>query len=360
MSTELIYKEIKLSKNKKNICLVTTVYSFFLYLLIKGYNEDDIYIFTAWFPKEISKNVKHIQMPPVEFKGKKFAELNSLKGIYKNIIGFLNYFYGYLKLRILLFIKTFNCDVEVYGHVQTPFSYIFFENKNSNIIEDGIENYVAKICKTHEINPLIDLILHICGIYFLNQCECYGSHKNIKNVYLTNEHNHPLIKDKVRIIDIKQLWNNLNNNNQEKLLEIFNVNIEGIDFSKKTALLLTEPLSEGMLTTITEEEEIKVYYEIIEKFKDYQIIIKPHPRDTKDFKKIFPNMKIIDKSFPIEMLTMLNINPTVVCSIVSTALYNFKNSKIYVYDGKLTDQHIINAREELLKIIKEKNLDLIH
>ena len=77
-----------MSKNKKNICLVTTVYSFFLYLLIKGYNEEDIYIFTAWFPKEISKNVKHIQMPPVEFKGKKFAELNSLNGIYKNISGF--------------------------------------------------------------------------------------------------------------------------------------------------------------------------------------------------------------------------------------------------------------------------------
>ncbi|MDO5815908.1 MAG: hypothetical protein Q4Q18_09735, partial [Methanobrevibacter sp.] len=128
-----------MSKNHKNICLVTTVYSFFLYLLIKGYNKDDIFIFTAWFPKEVSKNIKHIQMPPISFKGKKFAELNSISGIYKNIVGFFGYFYGYLKLRILLFIKTFNCDVEVYGHAQTPFSYIFFENK-SNIIEDGLSN----------------------------------------------------------------------------------------------------------------------------------------------------------------------------------------------------------------------------
>ena len=348
-----------MSKNKKNICLVTTVYSFFLYLLIKGYDENDIYIFTGWFPKDVSKNVKHIQMPPVVFRGKKFAKLDSFSGIYKNILGFSKYFYGYLKLRILLFIKTFNCDVEVYGHAQTPFSYIFFENKNSNIIEDGIENYTAKITETHKINPILDTLLHICGIYFLNISECYGSHENIKNVYLTHELNHPLIKDKVIIIDIKERWNNLDNKNQEKLLEIFNVNIEGIDFNKKTALLLTEPLAEGGLTTITEKEEMSIYHEIIEKFKDFQIIIKPHPRDTKDFEKIFPNMKIIDKSFPVEILTMLNIHPTVVCSIVSTALYNFEKSKIYVYDGELNDKLLINAREELLKIIKEKNLDLI-
>lgn len=348
-----------MSKNKKNICLVTTVYSFFLYLLIKGYNEEDIYIFTAWFPKEVSKNVKHIQMPPVLFKGKKFAELNSIPGIYKNIVGFFGYFYGYLKLRILLFFKTFNCTVETYGHAQTPFSYMLFENENSNIIEDGMENYTATICESHKINPLIDFFLHVCGIYFLNNCECYGSHKNVKNVYLTNKHDNPLIKDKVRVIDIKERWNDLTNEEQEKILEIFNVNIEGIDFNKKTALLLTQPLAESTLNTMDEKEEIEIYNEIIDKFEDYQIIIKPHPRDTKDFKKIFPNVKIIDKNFPIEILTLIEINPTVVCSIVSTALYNFEKSKLYVYDGKIMDKRIKNAREELLKLIKEKNLDLI-
>ena len=31
-------------KEHRNICLVTTVYSFFFYLLIKGYDENDIYV----------------------------------------------------------------------------------------------------------------------------------------------------------------------------------------------------------------------------------------------------------------------------------------------------------------------------
>ena len=75
-----------MAKEHKNVCLVTTVYSFFLYLLIKGYNKEDIFIFTAWFPKEVSKNIKHIQMPPVAFRdGAKMYSTDTKKGIYKNI-----------------------------------------------------------------------------------------------------------------------------------------------------------------------------------------------------------------------------------------------------------------------------------
>lgn len=343
-----------MAKNKKNICLVTTVYSFFLYLLIKGYNENDIYIFTAWFPKEISKNVKHIQMPKVIFRGKKFAELNSISGIYKNLVGFFKYFYGYLKLRILLFIKTFNCDVEVYGHAQTPFSYIFFENENSNIIEDGLENYIAKICNTHKINPLIDLILHICGIYFLNRCECYGTHKYIKNVYLTNELNNPLIKEKIKIMDIETLWNDLNKDEQSKILQIFNINLNNLNFKKELVIILTQPLSEAE-QGISLDEELTIYKTMIEKFQNSNVVLKPHPRDLKNYDEIFPDVELIDRFFPIELLSLLGIIPKIVCSISSTALLNFKESELYVYEGELSNPVLDGYRKELIKMINEKH-----
>lgn len=51
-----------MTKEKVNIGFFITVYSFFLYLLINGYNEKDIFIFIDLFPKEISKNVKHIEV----------------------------------------------------------------------------------------------------------------------------------------------------------------------------------------------------------------------------------------------------------------------------------------------------------
>ncbi|MER2014578.1 MAG: hypothetical protein ABS871_08145, partial [Methanobrevibacter sp.] len=196
-------------KKHKNIGLFTSVYSYFLYLLIKGYNEDDIIIVHASFPKEISKNIKSIRMPDAPFKyGPKMAPLNSINGIFKNIIGYCNYFYGYIKLRILLFIKTFGCEIEVYGHAQSPYSFMFYENENAYIIEDGLPNYSQDICETHKINPILDTILHICGIYFLSVNEALGSHKNIKKVYLTNYFDHPLIKDKVEVINLEERWNN--------------------------------------------------------------------------------------------------------------------------------------------------------
>ena len=342
-----------MSRNKKNICLVTTVYSFFLYLLIKGYNENDIYIFTAWFPKEVSRNVEHIQMPEVQFKGKKFADLDSISGFYENIVGFFKYFNGYLRLRIFLFIKTFNCDVEAYGHAQTPFSYILFENENSNIIEDGLENYSAEICEPHKINRLIDLFLHICGIYFLNNCECYGTHKNVKNIYLTNKLENPLIKDKVRVIDIDVLWHNLTKNEQNEILRIFNIDLNKMDFNNETVIILTQPLSEGQYS-ISLNEELSIYENMIEKFKDKHVIIKPHPRDLKNYSKIFPDLEIIDKSFPIELLGLIGIKPKVVCSIFSTALLNFKESELYVYEGELSSPMFNEYRNELINLINNK------
>lgn len=347
-------REIRLSKKKKNICIITSVYSFFLFLLIKGYNEDDIYIFTGWFQKEISKNVKHIKLPKVIFRGKKFAELNSISGICKNIIGFFKYFYGYFKLRILLFIKTFNCDVEVYGHVQTPFSYIFFENENSNIIEDGLENYCVNICEPHKINRVIDIFLHICGIYFINNCECYGTHKNIKNIYLTNKHDNPLIKDKVRVIDINALWNDLTKNEQNEILKIFNIDINNINLNKEPVIILTQPLSESEIH-INLNEELTIYNNMIEKFKDEYVIIKPHPRDKKNYQEIFPNVEVIDRYFPIELLSLIGIQPKIVCTVFSTAVLNFKESEIYVYDGELYNPKFDEFRKELINLINEKN-----
>lgn len=338
-------------KEKINVCLFITVYSFFLYLLMNGYQEKDIFIFADIFPKEISKNVKHFQLPEVSFvDGPKMAPLDSARGIIKNIQGYCRYFYGYIKLRAFLFIKTFNKEVTVYGHAQSPFSFIFYENENSNLIEDGIANYCTEITETHKINPLLDIFLHICGIYFLKNTEAFGSHKNIKNIYLTYNVDHPLIKNKVRIINPTELWNNLSTCQKRKILTIFNIENQIFDFNGETILILTQPLSqEGQMTL---NDELNIYNEVMKKFNKYQVIIKPHPRDDKDYKKIYPQVTIIEKTFPIEILSLIGVNPTVVSSIVSASVLTFKDSEIYIYDGDLKNERLNKIRDDLLNLIK--------
>ena len=46
-----------MGKKQINLGLFTSVYSYFLYLLLKGYNENDIIIVHNTFPEEISKNI---------------------------------------------------------------------------------------------------------------------------------------------------------------------------------------------------------------------------------------------------------------------------------------------------------------
>lgn len=340
-----------MEKEKINLGLFTSVYSYFLFLLLKGYNKNDIIIVHDSFPKELSKNINPIIVPVVMFKYGNIKQSISKLGIKQIIIGFFKYLSNYIKLRILLFTKTFNKKVENYGHTFSLYSFMFYENENSNIIEDGLMNYTNDICETHKINPIIDKFLHLFGIYFLNLNETFGSHKNIKKIYLTNEFNHPLIKDKVEVINMNELWNKLSKNKKEEILNLFNIDLDNYDFDDETVLILTQQFD----GTMSLDEELNIYKEFIDMFKEYSIIIKPHPRDNKNYNEIFPNIKTINGYFPIELLNLIGIKPKIICTVLSTAAMNFQGSKIYIYEGKIKNEFINNARNSLIELIEKQD-----
>lgn len=117
-------------KQKKRICFSITCYSLFLYYLINGVNDQDIIICNYNVPDEIKKNVASISLPHISFvDGPKMAPLNSISGIIENITGYIKYFYGYIKLRIILFIKCFNKDVEVWGQTQPLRIHVLYIRK---------------------------------------------------------------------------------------------------------------------------------------------------------------------------------------------------------------------------------------
>lgn len=68
------------------------------------------------------------------------------------------------------------------------------------------------------------------------------------------------------------------------------------DQSRKTALILTEPLC-------TLPVRRQIFTDIIERYKaSYSILLKPHPRDELDYREAFPDICIIEKTVPMEML----------------------------------------------------------
>lgn len=156
----------------------------------------------------------------------------------------------------------------------------------------------------------------------------FGLSEKIQKIYLTGILPIPnLIESKVKVVNIENLWNNLLEGEQEKILDIFNIKIEKIknlNKLKNKILLITQPLSEDRV--ITEQEKIKVYREIIEKQNVRKIYIKAHPREKINYKEVFKNfnIEVIENTFPIELFLLLNIKFDKVITLFSTGALNFK------------------------------------
>ena len=324
-----------MENNKVRICVVDTVYTLFLYLLNFEYNPNDIFIFSNGVPKKVRNNIKHIYFPDIKLVHSKDS---LFKWIYKNLFNAIKQVYGILKLRILLFFKTRGKEVDVYGQGHLTFSYPLYEFENSYIIEDGLGNYLD-LKQPTKINPLLNKIANFFGIYVFNLREGFGTHDNIKKVYLT-KNNIPLeIKDKVEVMDMDNLWDLKSNSEKEQILNLFN--LDNLDkFGDNLVLLLTEPFSEHDLLPF--DEEISIYKMFIDKYPN--IIIKSHPREKKDYSKLFPGVEIINVPFPVELLKYMGIKIDKIVTICSTAALNFADDcEIEIYDKKTSSEQINNA-----------------
>lgn len=107
-------------KMTKRICTVDTVYSLFLYFLINGVSDDDLFIFSSGVPEDVRKNIKHIYFLASRFKF--CADDNLIKFAVMNLGVCFRQLYGILKLRLLMLcIKE---DVEVLSWPYTVFLYV--------------------------------------------------------------------------------------------------------------------------------------------------------------------------------------------------------------------------------------------
>lgn len=96
----------------------------------------------------------------------------------------------------------------------------------------------------------------------------------------------------------EKLVHNLKDSQIEVLLKVFIENIEELEKlagCEDTVLVLTEPLCDL-------ETREKIFKDIVSAYgRDGKVVIKPHPRDVLDYRKIFPEYVVIDGKVPMEM-----------------------------------------------------------
>jgi len=223
------------------------------------------------------------------------------------------------------------------GFSSTYFLIRFKENE-FNQVEDGFRNYNPNVSNLKALKRKL-----------LGTPQGEGRDPQIKTIEVQFPEKLPkIVRNKGVKLDISELTKSLPTENRQKLLDIF---LQGHTFEingHKKAILITQPLSEDKF--ITEDYKIELYRKIIIDYaKDYDVYIKPHPRETTDYKgKIGTNIVEIPRNFPMEIL---NFYPDIVfekgITIYSGALNNLVNIKERIFLGHDYDKKIIPKKKLL-------------
>ncbi|HAB41638.1 MAG TPA: hypothetical protein DCE24_07270 [Porphyromonadaceae bacterium] len=295
---------LKLSEIR-SVGIFGSVYSLFLYLLIKSEEEiNKTFFFLATnIPEIIRKNIQN-------------------KVVIDNNFGKDGMVKRFLRKLILIFkrytVWRFIDNAEIFGHDHLEFSPILIQNKEINIVEDGIGNYYIHDYAVPKTTGIRKLITRIYGKMTFEPK--FGRSQLVKKVYLTGIL--PVLselKAKEIHINVKELWKNSTSKKRQFIFQIFNVDEDEIKVAiGKKVLLLTQPYNE----IIPSSELINIYRNALQEYEKKDVLIKTHPRDTIDYITEFKGYHVLRSPIPMELLGMLGFNFDVAITISSSAIYS--------------------------------------
>lgn len=114
------------------------------------------------------------------------------------------------------------------------------------------------------------------------------------------------LKPKGKTLELRKMQDSLSDEDKNRILKVF---MRGQTLNlgdHKKLLVITQPISEDGFTT--EEYKLRLFREIIDEYKkDYEVYIKPHPREVTDYKATLDRTFIeIPRSFPLELFDLMN------------------------------------------------------
>lgn len=136
----------------------------------------------------------------------------------------------------------------------------------------------------------------------------------------------------------KDLVDRLNEEGKDILVRLFIADMDeimekiGAGDKKNKILLLTEPLCELEVRERIFRDCIEMYGKI--NGEESVVLIKPHPRDALDYRKVFPEYIVLDGKFPMEVLNFIpNLKFRRVISVF-TVVHAIRFAEEIVYLGE--------------------------
>lgn len=326
------------------------LYQLLIYLLITEEEERYFFLSKKSLPNKVKEKIeltnKYIYL--LENEEKKISFLDKTIFLLKKYLYYKIVFYEKYK---------FLFGSEILGDSND--NIFFIKNFKISIIEDGIGTY-DYINSRKDLNlgendkkkekikkKMKFFIKNFVNLIFFQSLEINNYwDKKIFRFYLTGIEKIPdILYAKINIVVMKKIWKNKTFAQKKEILKIFDFDDDIIQKIKnKKNILFTQPLSEE--GAITEEEKVLLYSEIISKYEKEEIIIKKHPREKTNYKKIFKEILIIEDNFPAEFFFLLDIKfkkiITIFSTVAATLGKNIENIEIDFYGTEINEKLLKN------------------
>ena len=300
-------------KNRiERVCIVGTVYSFLLYLL---YCSEQEFKNTFFFVGDtLASLLKGKGIDYHCFNGEK-------KRIYRSIFKISLKFFSHFRWSFLKTAKIFGQD-----HIQ--FFSGLVKDRNYSLLEDA-PSFFSSFSNSfwYKQNQKLrdgwkkNIISLLYGKTFVWR---FGESNQCENIILTQENDLKFLKNKTTtLLDLEKTWQNSSEEKQKLILNLFNVDLSAPIFSaKKSIILLTQPFYVEV-PNFSEEEQVELYKEIIERHDKNEVILKAHPRDKINYHKSFSDIEVFDKPIPMQFLSILGVKFEKAVTVSSSAALDF-------------------------------------
>ncbi len=260
--------------NIDRIVVITTVYSLLLYILVNPSFCNTVYIFGEGFPLDVLERFK--KYAEYVYGGDKFSRNSDRVNDIANLFA--------------IYAKRYNIEVWGHDHVVPAYS---FPRQLFHVIEDGTANY-NRIYASYYTKVLDDGSIYVP----------MGFGGLVNKVYLIGKKTIPSdIKSPVEIINPKKLWNKLCDEMKKDIMDIFSFQydkIHALSLEGRSIIFLTEPLYKN--SKLTYHKQVQLIKEIMRKYDNSKVIIKPHPGDDICYEEYFPRCAVLRDRFPFELL----------------------------------------------------------
>lgn len=168
-----------------------------------------------------------------------------------------------------------------------------------------------------------------------------GRNSKCKRIILTQKATNERLKEKAEEINLHELWNQSSKEKKEFVLHAFNLTMDDVELMKmRRVILLTQPFSLDC-SDISDEDQIKMYHEMIKPYGEENVIIKPHPRETMSYNGKIPGTIVLDKVIPFQLLELLGVSFDVAVTVCSTSVMGLKDMGTKIdFKGTLIDKRI--------------------